>query len=483
MLFASYSMHILSFIAMLSGTDPVAVQSLLNSAGAPHRLNMHISGESLLNDGSVVVLSNIFSSLYFYELGIPAGFGTFSVGEGFAYFFRLSLGGCAIGFAFGVVTVLMLKFLNRRLADEENVVQVVLTVSSAYLSYFTSEIICLCSGIMATIACGITVKVLGETFINDYMLTLHFWQVTAELLNTLLFVLGGCLWGDLLSKDTFSATVEDWGYLALLFVILIAIRFLLVFGLYPLTSRIGIGTNVKESIFMSYGGFRGSVGIALALSLSAQVYNNTDDEETRNNTDQMFFLVGGISVFTLLINGTTAGPLLSALGLAATEKTRQAVLENYKQQMVQNALQSYVRLLSQERWKGIDHSVIQAHVPYLDSFSFEELMIAVERHKNATPVNLYVKPQLALIFPYLQGDQIENGAIMSLRSKSFEQMFKSQSYERLVTLERSGPSPSPARHRMKSEKSLNQLFGHMADTAKGLDDTENIEADDIDEIR
>ena len=107
---------------MLSGTDPVAVQSLLNSAGAPHRLNMHISGESLLNDGSVVVLSNIFSSLYFYELGIPAGFGTFSVGEGFVYFFRLSLGGCAIGFAFGVITVLMLKFLNRRLSDEENVV-------------------------------------------------------------------------------------------------------------------------------------------------------------------------------------------------------------------------------------------------------------------------------------------------------------------------------------------------------------------------
>jgi len=110
-------------------------------------------------------------------------------------------------------------------------------------------------------------------------------------------------------------------------------------------------------------------------------------------------------------------------------------------------------------------------------------MIAVERHKNATPVNLYVKPHLASIFPYLQGDQIENGAIMSLRSKSFEQMFKSQSYERLVTLERSGPSPSPARHRMKSEKSLNQLFGHVANPATGLNDAENIDVDDIDEIR
>ena len=85
------------------------------------------------------------------------------------------------------------------------------------------------------------------------------------------------------------------------------------FGLYPITARIGIGTNVRESIFMSYGGFRGSVGIALALSLNAQIYNNTDDEAYRDNTDTLFCLVGGISVLTLLINGMTSGPLLSAV--------------------------------------------------------------------------------------------------------------------------------------------------------------------------
>lgn len=86
---------------------------------------------------------------------------------------------------------------------------------------------------------------------------------------------------------------------------------------------------------MSYGGFRGSVGIALALSLNAQIYNNTEDEAYRNDTDKLFCLVGGISVLTLLINGMTSGPLLSALGLAATEKTRQIVVENYRQQMIQ----------------------------------------------------------------------------------------------------------------------------------------------------
>ena len=52
---------------------------------------------------------------------------------------------------------------------------------------------------------------------------------------------------------------------------MIAIRFFLVFVFYPCTSRIGIGQSIREAIFMSYGGLRGAVGIALALSLHAEV--------------------------------------------------------------------------------------------------------------------------------------------------------------------------------------------------------------------
>ena len=95
--------------------------------------------------------------------------------------------------------------------------------------------------------------------------------------------------------------------------ILIVIRFVLVFGLYLLTASIGIGTNWKEAVFMSYGGFRGSVGIALAVSLHSSIYDTTDDEAYRDHTDKVFCLVGGISVMTLLINGMTSGPLLSAV--------------------------------------------------------------------------------------------------------------------------------------------------------------------------
>ena len=61
------------------------------------------------------------------------------------------------------------------------------------------------------------------------------------------------------------------GYLFLLYVLVTAIRFFLMFAFYPVTSRIGIGTTWPEAVFMSYGGLRGAVGIALALSLHAEV--------------------------------------------------------------------------------------------------------------------------------------------------------------------------------------------------------------------
>ncbi len=185
---------------------------LLKTTGAPDRLNMHVSGESLLNDGSVVLLFNVFSKIYYHDNGFPESSNRqdYTLASGFAYFFKLTLGGCAIGLAFGLCTVLMLKALNRRLSERENLMQVVLLVSSAYLGYFTAEVIAHCSGIIATITCGLTIKVLGETFINDHELTLHFWAVTAELLNQLLFVLGGCLWGDIVRRDSFSQTFSGW---------------------------------------------------------------------------------------------------------------------------------------------------------------------------------------------------------------------------------------------------------------------------------
>ena len=203
----------------------------------------------------------------------------------------------------------------------------------------------------------------------------------------------------------------SYGYLVALWLLLIVIRFILVFGFYPIISRIGIGSSWKEAVFMSFGGFRGTVGIALSLSLANTVFGRYqdctlhlgDEECTRfvDESNQLFAFVGGVSMLTLLVNGLLSGPLLKLLKLAKSEKTRKKVVENYWKSMVEHVLVDYVRLLSQERFKDVDFSLIREHVPFLGGISFAELMSAVDVHKRNTPSHLYSQPHLQHVIPYI----------------------------------------------------------------------------------
>ena len=169
-----------------------------------------------MNDGSAVVFYHIFSLRFLYEMGISGVGEDVNWGQGFLLFFRLSLGGACIGIAFGVGLLVVLYNLNRRLSGEDSVVQVVATITAAYLSFFTSEILAKCSGIIAVLFCGVVTKAFGETYYNDPHLSLHFWEITEYLLNTLLFALGGCVWGDILSTKSYGDdtmlvfNAKDW---------------------------------------------------------------------------------------------------------------------------------------------------------------------------------------------------------------------------------------------------------------------------------
>lgn len=114
----------MTFGSILSATDPVAVAALLEQIGAPPRLKVHISGESLLNDGSAIVFFEIFSLRYLTELGIPGVGEEIDFAKGVGIFFRKALGSVATGIFFGVGLLVLLHILNRRFNREENVMQV-----------------------------------------------------------------------------------------------------------------------------------------------------------------------------------------------------------------------------------------------------------------------------------------------------------------------------------------------------------------------
>jgi len=244
-----------TFGSILAATDPVAVSALLNEVGAPPRLKMHISGESLLNDGSAVVFYTVFSGLFLAELDIGLGEES-SVGEAFATFFRMSLGGFSVGLAFGIGLVVILFLFDRRYEQEETVLQVASTAAMAYLSFYTSEIVCHMSGVIAVVTCGIVTKAFGDGLISDWKVMESFWILLEFLLNTVIFALGGIEFGVIVADPNRGWQGKDWGYLFLLYILANAIRFFLLYLFFPVNARIGLKTNWKETFFSAWGGLR-----------------------------------------------------------------------------------------------------------------------------------------------------------------------------------------------------------------------------------
>lgn len=133
------------------------------------------------------------------ELGEGVG-DEVNVAEGFSLFFRMSLGGACIGIAFGIVLTAILYNFSRRLDPEENVMQVASTITLAYLCYYVADSVAHTSGVISVVFCGIFTKAFGASFINDKALMENFWVLTEHLLNTLLFALGGTVWGTIISN-------------------------------------------------------------------------------------------------------------------------------------------------------------------------------------------------------------------------------------------------------------------------------------------
>lgn len=208
----------------------------------------------------------------------------------------------------------------------------------------------------------------------------------------------GAIIGGSTEDDLFRA--KDWGYLFMNYVLLNVIRFFLIFSFYPVTKRTGIGTDWQEGVFSAYAGLRGGVGISLALSLYNAVFeateeaDGTDDVKYQNQVTQLFAQVGGIVLLTLVINGTTSGPLLNKLGLAKSPDSRERLLKQLEKHFRQHAIDMFVRLLADPRFQDVELPVVQHHVSLSKNLTLPELKAAVLRNPK-------YKPSLKNILPYM----------------------------------------------------------------------------------
>jgi hypothetical protein len=154
-------------------------------------------------------------------------------------------------------------------------------------------------------------------------------------------------------------------------------------------------------------GLRGAVGIALALSLDNEVREaeeetpELDEEIYVADTTQLFAMVGGVALLTLVVNGTSSGPVLIKLGLAKSSQSRAKLVDDLKRNIRQHTMDEFVKLMAEFRFSNVDFSVVKYHVPFMGELTLEELEAAVRRNESIAT------PNLENVLPYLVVGEVE----------------------------------------------------------------------------
>jgi len=276
--------------AILSATDPVAVIGVFKRLGAPQRLKVLVEGESLFNDATSIVLARIL-------LGVVLA-GSVSgqlIAKGVISFVVMFIGGLAVGWALSLLTGFALERV------EDNFIEITLTTVLAYASYLFAEEVLHVSGVMATIAAGITIggwaRMKISHAVRDYLE--HFWEYIAFIANALIFLMVGL-------RVDLSALWAHVGLLSWVIAALLVSRAVVIYGLMPLIERLPRAEPINRAYqaVIFWGGLRGAISLAVVLSLPAFEYRET-----------FVALVVGAVLFTLLVEGLTIEPLVRRLGL------------------------------------------------------------------------------------------------------------------------------------------------------------------------
>jgi monovalent cation:H+ antiporter, CPA1 family len=282
------------FGAIIAATDPIAVLAIFKQLGAPHELAVLIEGESLLNDGTAVVLSRIL-------LGVVLA-GSFSIASGVMQFAVVVGGGLLVG----LLTGTLVSRLTARIDD--HLIEITLTTILAYGTFMAAEALGV-SGVIAVVTAGLVLSNTGARYgmsPTTRLALLTFWEYVAFLLNSAIFLLIG-LQVDLLSL---AFTLLPIG-IAVAAVLLA--RAIVVYGLGLIVLPLPPVLPLRWLHVLFWAGMRGALSLAVVLSLPL-------DLPARG---LLLNLTYGVVLFSLLVQGLTMRPLLAWLGLTVDDQQRQ----------------------------------------------------------------------------------------------------------------------------------------------------------------
>ena len=328
------------FGALISATDPVAVVALLKELGTSKRFSTLVDAESMLNDGTGIVLFMLFFGVY-----TNAG----AVADPFLNFLIVVFGGMLLGW----VTARFTIWLLGKVGGEEAVQNSVIIVSS-YITFILAQSILDVSGVIALVAFGLTITNAGrpklKPEVNHFMD--QFWELMAYIANTLIFIIVGVV----------IAMKIELSWTSLLLVILVyvgvnIVRMLVISILYSFMKKAGYGLTRRESFILAWGGLRGALGLTLALMVS---YTLEIPEDIRR---QILLFTGGIVTLTLAVNATTMRWLLLKLGLTKVPSAKMLLDYSLKKQITDNSEKYLERLKKREALEVANWALVEKFLP------------------------------------------------------------------------------------------------------------------------
>ncbi len=285
--------------AIVSPTDPIAATAIARRLGVPRKLVTIVEGESLVNDGTGLVL---------YRVAVAAVVtGSFSALYTGGLFVVSALGGVAVGLAVGWIV----RQARRRLDNPP--AEITISLLTGYFAFIPAELLGV-SAVLAAVSAGIYLgwHTPELTTPQVRLQGVAVWEIVQYLLNALLFVLVGLQLPVVIDAlgDIPAATLL--GYAALVSLTVIAVRFAWVFAVLHAPKWIARRVSSwRGAVFLSWAGMRGALSLAAALALPLQ----TDAGASFPGRDLILFLTFSVILATLVGQGLTLPFVIRVLGL------------------------------------------------------------------------------------------------------------------------------------------------------------------------
>jgi CPA1 family monovalent cation:H+ antiporter len=275
--------YCLLFGSLIAPTDPIAVIGILKKAGVPKSLETKITGESLFNDGVAVVV-------FLVIMGIAAGGHDVTARHIILLFIEEAIGGIFFGFAIGWLAYLMLKSVDNYQVE---VLLTLALVMGGYSLAYTIHV----SGPIAMVVAGIFIGNRGRLFAMSEKTREHldsFWELMDEILNAVLFLLIGL-------EVLVIATKESYLIAGLVMIPIVLLARFISVGI-PVTFMRRIRDFSPDAVkIMTWGGLRGGISVALALSIPSGP-----------EREALLTVTYIIVVFSILVQGLTIKRLVAS---------------------------------------------------------------------------------------------------------------------------------------------------------------------------